>query len=641
MTKRHAISKVDTAWLRMESPTNLMMITGVMGLSEAVDFDRLVDTIALRFLSFPRFRHKAVTTSRGSFWEFDEDFDILAHVRRTALPGKADQQELQELVSELASTPLDKSKPLWQFHLVENFVEGPVIISRIHHCYADGIALIQVMLSLTDPGPEPRASASSPARWKNRRVQESNIFKRFVEPAKQGMDGAIHFGQKLFEEAVSIIKDPEQLSGYAHEATEITEELANALLLSDDPETRFRGRLGVRKRVAWTPPLPLKEVKAVGQAFKCTVNDVLIASATGALNSYLRACGEDTSDLEIRATVPVNLRPLEHARDLGNHFGLVFLDLPVGEDNPLHRLMLVHQHMQELKQSRQAAVSFGLLAALGMGPSHLQKPMLEMMSRKATTVLTNVPGPRSSLFIAGAEIGEMMFWVPQNGSIGMGISILSYNDNVYMGLMTDRRLVPDPQAITESFQHEFEKLLYLALQMPEGEVVPDDIDDWLGNLLTASKDAGDVDVTGADSNVLPINEQARRSMAPPATESLKTATKKKRTKKTGKKSAVRKAPGGKKVSKKANKKAASKKTVGKKTGKKASKKTPGRQTATKSTRPVVKKTAKKTTRQSAKKITKKAARKATPEQSTLAVTGYQPRWKKAGKKSSKKVLKKR
>ncbi|MDA3932903.1 MAG: wax ester/triacylglycerol synthase family O-acyltransferase, partial [Gammaproteobacteria bacterium] len=479
--KRYPMSKVDTAWLRMEEPTNLMMITGVMGLQNDIDFQRLVDTIALRFLAFPRFRYKAVYGARISHWEFDEDFDIYSHVRRTALPGAAGREELQELVSELASTPLDQSKPLWQFHLVENHTEGPVLIVRIHHCYADGIALIQVMLSLTDPGPEPRASASSPHQWRQKRAQESNIFRRFLEPARDGLDTMVDWGQKAVEEMLGLLRNPEQMGAYANEALDIADELSTVMLLGDDPQTRFKGRLGVRKRVAWTDPLPLKEVKAVGRALGCTVNDVLISSATGALNHYLRCCGEDPGELEIRATVPVNLRPLEHAKNLGNHFGLVFLQLPVGIDNPLQRLLRVHEHMEELKNSRQAVVAFGLLAALGMGPAAIQKPMLDMMSRKASAVLTNVPGPRRPLYLAGTAVREMMFWVPQNGSIGMGISILSYNQQVYMGLITDRRLVPDPEAIVSRFRTEFDKLLYLALQLPDGDIAPDDVQAWVSH----------------------------------------------------------------------------------------------------------------------------------------------------------------
>ncbi len=638
--KRHPISKVDTAWLRMEQPTNLMMITGVIGLGQDVNFERLVDTIALRFLAFPRFRHKAVTTNRGCFWEFDEDFDILAHVRRAALPGQADKAELQEYVSELASTPLDQSKPLWQFNLVENYVEGPVLVSRIHHCYADGIALIQVMLSLTDPTPEPRASASSLKTWTSRRVAESNIFKRFLEPAREGIGAATHFGQKLIEEAMGLLKDPDQLGVYAHEAVEIAEELGTALTLSDDPQTRFRGRLGVRKRVAWTPPLPLYEVKAVGRALGCTVNDVLIASATGALHDYLVSCGEDPAGLEIRATVPVNLRPLEHAKDLGNHFGLVFLPLPIGEDNPLKRLILVHQNMEELKSSRQAAVAFGLLAALGMGPQALQKPMLDMMSRKASTVLTNVPGPRQALYIAGTAISEMMFWVPQNGTIGMGISILSYAQKVYMGLITDRRLVPDPEAIISRFQLEFEKLLYLAMQLPDGEVAPEHVHRWLQEQLKASQRASPV----ATARQRKSTRRAKQQAAKPVTKKSKTVRQQTAASPAVKSPAVKppavkpKASGKKPVRKTANKASAKKtaKTTSKSTAKKQSARRPGAGKKTSLTGSPAK-------RRTSKKSPVKPVRKAMPSKAggqSGDNPDYKPAWKTRGKKSSKKIIRK-
>ena len=169
---------------------------------------------------------------------------------------------------------------------------------------------------------------------------------------------------------------------------------------------------------------------------------------------------------DIRATVPVNLRPLEHAHKLGNHFGLVFLTLPLTCANPLDRLYSVNARMQELKNSKQAAVTFGLLSALGMVPSAIQKPVLDALSKKATAVLTNVPGPQHPLWLAGSKMNEMMFWVPQNGNIGLGISILSYNGKVFFGLISDRRLVPEPKKIIDRLQSEFEKLMYLGMMLP-------------------------------------------------------------------------------------------------------------------------------------------------------------------------------
>jgi WS/DGAT/MGAT family acyltransferase len=482
--QREGISKVDLAWLRMEQPTNLMMITGVIVLEEAIDFEAFREVLVNRFLAFRRFRQKAVESARGCWWETDELFEPSAHIVRTALPGDAGKAELEEYVSQLASTPLDKTKPLWQFHLVENYAEGPAIISRIHHCYADGIALVQVLLSLTDSDPEKSLRLVSPDHWKKRRAAESNIFRRLMAPAKEGIDAVQHFSQKMLEELAQMVREPHLAGEYAGTAADLMGELANALLLPDDPPSRFKGRLGVRKNVAWAEPIDLEEVKAVGKALGCTVNDVLIAVMTGALHRYMIDCGDDPSGTTMRATVPVNLRPLEHARELGNHFGLVFLELPVAEDNPLARVYQVADFMQELKNSRQAMMSLGLLAALGMGPAYLQKPALELFSRKASTVLTNVPGPQSPLYMAGAGIREMMFWVPQTGSVGMGISIISYNGKVFTGLITDNRLVPDPRNVVANFRREFENLLHLTMLIgPEmGPISPEDaelVHEWI------------------------------------------------------------------------------------------------------------------------------------------------------------------
>jgi len=467
---REAMSKVDTAWLRMEEPTNLMMITGVIGLGPDASYQRLVDTVRTRFMAFRRFRQKAVTTNSGAHWEIDEDFDLHGHVRRVALPGAADQDELEEYVSDLASTALDPSRPLWQFHYVENFVGGPVVVTRIHHCYADGIALVQVFLSLTDTKPVLEQPEANGVAWKKQRAKESTVFQRLLEPAREGVDFAIHKSQQLLEEVIQILNQPEKASEYLTVAGELLRELSQALLLPNDPPSRFKGRLGVRKRVAWADPIPLRDVKALCQSLGCTVNDVLIAAVSGALRSYLLEQEEDLDSLpEIRATVPVNLRPLEHAKELGNHFGLVFLALPVNEGNPLERVYRVHERMKELKASRQATVAFGLLAALGMGPHAVQKPALDVLSQKATMVLTNVPGPQQPLYMAGGEVRDMMFWVPQSGTIGMGVSILSYNEQVFFGLMTDRRLVNDPARIIDRFSVEMEKLLNMAMMLPLGE----------------------------------------------------------------------------------------------------------------------------------------------------------------------------
>jgi len=459
--RREPMSKVDTAWLRMERPTNRMMITGVLMFAAPLDPARVKAVLAERFLAFRRFRQRAVVGVNGAYWQADPDFDLDWHLRITRLPGAAGKAELERFVSELASSPLDLSKPLWQFHLVEDYQGGSVLVARIHHCYADGLALVQVLLSLTDTAPQPEAHAELARTWLKR--DRGSVLERLLEPMQGGLHKAVALGEKTWARLAQMMADPAVAAQFAHEGSEITRELAIALTLPDDPRTALKGRLGVAKRVAWAEPLPLEEVRVLGKALGCTVNDVLLACAAGALRGYLRDVGDDVDGRTIRATVPVNLRPLEHAKKLGNHFGLVFLDLPIGEPNPLRRLERVAACMRDLKGRRQAMVAFGLLAALGMAPVALQGPALELFSRKASAVATNVPGPQQPLFMAGVEVRELMFWVPQTGSIGLGLSILSYNGRVHFGVVGDHKRVRDPDAIVQRFAAEFEKLVLIAL----------------------------------------------------------------------------------------------------------------------------------------------------------------------------------
>jgi WS/DGAT/MGAT family acyltransferase len=316
--------------------------------------------------------------------------------------------------------------------------------------------LVLVLLSLTD---------TEPAAGKGKDLAKAWLKRDGAEVARRvgAVERYTRLGGRMLGKGMEMMQDPTLAAMLAREGGEIARELVHALALPDDPPSLLRGRLGVSKRVAWAEPLDLGEVKTVSRACGCTVNDVLMAAAAGALRDYLVERGDDVDGLTLRATVPVNLRPLEHARKLGNHFGLVFLELPVGEANPVRRLERVAECMNELKNSRQAIVAYGLLAALGMAPQALQELALELFSRKATTVATNVPGPQQPLYLAGCRLREMMFWVPQTGSIGIGISIMSYDGRVHFGLIADAKLIPDPDAVIRRFGSEFEKLLYLAL----------------------------------------------------------------------------------------------------------------------------------------------------------------------------------
>ena len=202
-TQRERISGVDTAWLRMDQPTNLMMIVGVMMFDGKVTLAAVRRTIAARFLAFRRFRQCAVQDAAGAWWQDDENFDIKAHVLRAALPGAGGKRELEDFVSELASTPLDPARPLWQFHVVDNYRGGSALVTRIHHCYADGIALIQVLLSMT------HSTAAGSLEMEPEAIEtgsdgEADFWAQLFKPVTDALGNAKEIGNALIEQGAGF-----------------------------------------------------------------------------------------------------------------------------------------------------------------------------------------------------------------------------------------------------------------------------------------------------------------------------------------------------------------------------------------------------------------------------------------------------
>jgi len=465
------MSRVDTAWLRMDSDANLMMIVGVWLLEPQLPYDDLVARVEQSLLKYGRFRQRVVEDPMGASWVDDGGFDIGHHVLRETLKrkrGQSAKEALQQRVGELAATPLDPSRPLWQLHLVED-LDGrhSALISRIHHCIADGIALISVMLSITDGGKAPPVRAQQP------RDDTDWLTDVFVRPFTNLTVKAIGLTGNSMAKSVEMLANPYQpLFGsleMARVGYQVVSDVAAMALMPDDSPTRLKGIATPGKCVAWGEPLPLDAVKAVGKALNCSINDVLLSSVAGAIGDYLRSKGDDPAGQEIRAMVPVNLRPLEKAHQLGNRFGLVPLVLPIGIANPVERVYAVRARMAELKNSYQPVLAFGVLAVAGLLIKPVQAALLNMFSKKATAVMTNVPGPKDPLKFCGRTVKQVMFWVPQSGDIGMGVSILSYGGGVQFGLITDSKLCPDPEAIIERFAPEFEKLMFVTLMLPWGE----------------------------------------------------------------------------------------------------------------------------------------------------------------------------
>jgi len=452
------MSAVDAAWLRMEHRTNLMLITSVMTFTEGIDFNRLKAVIEDRVLYYDRFRQRVVE-SRLPFgrprWEDDEHFNLGAHLFHSALPAPGGKAELERMVSSLMSTPLDYTKPLWQFHVIDNCMGGSAVVAKLHHCIADGIALVKVMLGITDPS----ADANDVYRPMPERTRASAPNTWLPEVLGSAVGSAVKLTESVADQAREALEDPSRAAQLARGGASVAEALTKLLTMPPDPDTVFRGRLGTAKRAAWSEILPLQAVRSHSKRVGATINDVLLTGVCGALRRYVQIRGGLTAGLNIRAVVPVNLRPEDEEGTLGNRFGLVYLSLPVGIADVGERLAELKRRMDEIKGSTEAVVAYAILGALGMATPEVESMAVSLLGNKATAVMTNVPGPRGTIYLAGSPLTSMMFWVPQSGRLGLGVSILSYAGQVRLGVATDCGLVPDPGTIVDAFQDEMEAML--------------------------------------------------------------------------------------------------------------------------------------------------------------------------------------
>jgi WS/DGAT/MGAT family acyltransferase len=236
--------------------------------------------------------------------------------------------------------------------------------------------------------------------------------------------------------------------------------LERIVTLPDDPETVLRSPLAGEKRVAWSAPFSVGELKRAGRFARATINDVLVAATAGALGRYLASKGERRDGLELHALVPVNLRPrVGLAPPPGNDFGLVIAGLPIGIRDPIARVGAVKRRMSALKGSPEARVTHALLSALGRAPQPPAGRVAEFFGAKASLVLTNVPGPRERLELAGIPITRMMFWVPAAAHLGLGVSILSYAGDVTVAVLSDAAAVPDPEVLVAELEAELGDIL--------------------------------------------------------------------------------------------------------------------------------------------------------------------------------------
>ena len=444
---RTPLGSADAAWLRMDEPGNLMIITTVLFLREPVPFERFQDLITSRLDVLPRLRQRVVRKSTGApVWETDPHFDLSCHLR-VAPVGRLDEPSLQDLVARMMSVRLDPNRPPWQLHFVPEYEDGCAIIGRFHHCFGDGLALLYVLLMLTDDPPDDlmKAALAPPPRASFRSAL-GRLLKGLASPFVS------------FAHAVKIlITRPSR-------AVVATRALLKVAFMRSAPRTMFKGPLTNDKRAIWSQPIPMGTLRAISHATGATVNDVVMAAVAGGLRQYLISRDQKVRRGHPRAIVPFNLRPIEEASELGNRFGLVFVPLPLSTDDPLERLKAVRHAMWQIKRSPERLLTFFILRMLGGMPSPFFDMVVSLFGSRSTLVITNVVGPREPLRMAGTTLKNVMFWVPASGHVGLGVSIFTYAGKLWLGIATEGTLVPDPEVIIAGFESDLAVLAEHARQ---------------------------------------------------------------------------------------------------------------------------------------------------------------------------------
>ncbi|MFV8753603.1 wax ester/triacylglycerol synthase family O-acyltransferase [Nannocystaceae bacterium ST9] len=453
------VDAVDRAWWRMDDPTNHMVVTGLLIFEGELEGARVRALVRDRIGWITRLRTRVEAGPLGLWHRWREHpVDLDAQVIERELPAPGDEASLHALVGEAMSSALDPARPPWEIQIVHGLrgEHGPrsALLTRVHHALGDGIAQMLILLSLTDLEPE---------------SEHGNPLRALFTPGSSGVDEARRFVRSIMPLGMKLLLRGDHLAlegrRHAHDprwhvarASGAARSLASLVLRRPDASTVLRGPLGERKRAAWSRAIPLAELQASAHEYGVTINDLLLAALTGGLRRYLIERGESPGGVELRAAVPINLRGLADMARLGNHFGLLFLSLPVHLVDPRARLAELRRRMQALEHSAEPLVTWAILDAIGWSPKRIEAWVMAYFAARVSLVMTNVPGPERTLWLAGRELRGLMFWVPQSGRVGLGVSICSYAGEVRVGVAADAGLIPAPERLVAGFHAELDAL---------------------------------------------------------------------------------------------------------------------------------------------------------------------------------------
>lgn len=460
------MSAQDAAFLQIENTNNAMHIGSVAVLEgPPPSYGDLVRLIASKLPMVPRYRQRVRFALAGvgrPVWVDDPHFQVLYHIRRTAVPPPGGPDELRNLAGRVFGQLLDRSKPLWELWMVEGLQDRAwAIISKVHHCMVDGVSATDLLTLIFDlspdaPVPATRVEWDPPPEPSTLRLTVEGLTRAVTEPVTQ---------VRGLPAAVGAVLRP---SAYLDRGARLLRSLAE---WGEPSATSLNGPIGPHRRWSWAEA-SLDDVKAVRRELGGTVNDVVLASITAGFRSLLLRRGEDVSNRVVRTLVAVSVRSEAEQGTLNNRVSALFPGLPVAIADPAERLHAITAQLCELKESQQALAADALVRLAGFAPPMLMALGARLAARTpqwaVQTVTTNVPGPQFPLYAAGRRMVYSYPYVPIAGSVRIGIAIFSYCGRLFFGITGDYDTVADIDVLREGIEAGIRELLELSSTRAQG-----------------------------------------------------------------------------------------------------------------------------------------------------------------------------
>lgn len=440
------LTSMDAVWLQIDSDTHPMQLIQLVVTATPIRRDQLEKRLQTGLSGLQRFSQRVLHDTAGTVWE-SGPVDVAAHLTSVALPPGKPKETLARLVSTLATQALDPDRPLWQFHLVERYLDGSAVIARVHQSLADTIALTGILRALADPEP----AAASPVGEN----MQSGLFDQFYAPLTAAVIDSIKLTSAFWAKYWSLLFNPQRVFDYACASTALALEIGKLSALPDDSRSPFKGpETGVRQ-ASWSEPIDLSRVEAIARSHDSTSDAVILSALAGAIHPHREAkMGSQPPELALRILMPVNLRDEDSEDPLGNRCGLIPLELPIGIPSPEDRLRETDRRIRSFMNTYEAQRAVGLFSLLGQTPRAVRLQSLNLLARKSSALLYRVPGTPEARSLCGARIIEEIIWSPPPAGLGVTISIVSLEKTCHVGVLADTGALSTPEEITRRLAGE-------------------------------------------------------------------------------------------------------------------------------------------------------------------------------------------